>query len=404
MYKNYLLPSCRFLLTVHDITKTNLLALDSIVHRYLKNWIGLPRSATPGILHIPHLTDIKSIRQVYLEAHSAAYMSSRLKGDEYVNNALDSKLDRESEWVRKFSITCYAESKFQVCNESAITSSHKKKKVELIKSIKDEINETWINHLKDLVVQGNMLRVSILEKADYIWKSFIFNMPKGVMKFMVNSFLDTLPTKNNLSRWGKKMTTNCNLCSKKETLHHVLNHCQVMLEQGRYTWRHNSVLRIIHDTLREIADPSWVFYCDLTGTTKVAGTTIPPDILATQQRPDLVLINRVSKKIIIIELTIPFEQNIRNAHDRKVNKYSSLIMDLEEQSYDAKLFCIEIGSRGLISDDNKCNIETIFTSISVGNKPHKNMCKKFQANLSKRAILASYSIFYSKYDHDWSIS
>ena len=177
-----------------------------------------------------------------------------------------------------------------------------------------------------------------------------------------------------------------------------------MLDQGRYTWRHNSVLRIIHDSLREISDPSWTFYCDLTGTNKVAGTTIPPDILATQQRPDLVLVNRVSKSIIIIELTISFEQNIRNAHDRKANKYSSLVMDLQEQSYDAKLFCIEIGSRGLITDNNKCNIQKLFPLISPNNKPLKNKCKNLLKDLSKRAILGSYTIFYSKYDHDWSIS
>ena len=67
VYKNYLLPSCRFLLTVHDITKTHLLALDSTVHRYLKKWIGLPRSASPGFFHIPLLTDVKSVYQIYLQ-------------------------------------------------------------------------------------------------------------------------------------------------------------------------------------------------------------------------------------------------------------------------------------------------------------------------------------------------
>ena len=177
-----------------------------------------------------------------------------------------------------------------------------------------------------------------------------------------------------------------------------------MLEQGRYTWRHDSVLRIILHTLQEISHTSWTFYCDLAGSNKVAGTTIPPDILATQQRPDLVLVNRESKSIIVIELTVPFEQNIHNAHERKVNRYSSLIMDLQEQGHDSKLYCIEIGSRGLITECNKCNIQEIFTSISPGKKQLKNKCKKFQRDLSKRAILASYTIFYSKYDHDWSIS
>ena len=105
-----------------------------------------------------------------------------------------------------------------------------------------------------------------------------------------NSFLDTLPTKNNLSCWGKRSNTKCDLCGRKETLQHVINNCRIMLDQGRYTWRHNSVLRIILDSLQDVSAPSWKIYCDLEGASKIAGTTIPPDILPTQQRPDLVLI------------------------------------------------------------------------------------------------------------------
>ena len=157
------------------------------------------------------------------------------------------------------------------------------------------------------------------------------------------------------------------------------------------------------DTLKDISDQSWKFYCDLDGATKIAGTTIPPDILPTQQRPDLVLINESCKSIIIIELSIPFEQNIHKTHDYKQNKYASLTADLQEQGYDAKLFCIEIGSRGLITSSNKCNLSSIFPLISKSQKPMKRVFDKFSKSLSQRAILCSYSIFYSKYDHDWSI-
>ena len=82
IYKNYLLPSaCRFILMVHDVTKTNLLALDSIVHRYVKSWSGFAKSAAPEVIHIPYLLDIKSIYQLYLECHIGAHLSSRSKAD-----------------------------------------------------------------------------------------------------------------------------------------------------------------------------------------------------------------------------------------------------------------------------------------------------------------------------------
>ena len=154
------------------------------------------------------------------------------------------------------------------------------------------------------------------------------------MKFMLNAFLDTFPTKSNLIvALGED--NNCALCSNKETLQHVLDNGKTMLDQGRYTWRQNFVLRIIMtplNLLKDVRNQSWSFYCNLAGL-KNADTIVPPDILPTQQRPDLVLINEISNSIIIIELTITFEQNIHKDHEHnKLNKYASPISELQEQS------------------------------------------------------------------------
>ena len=73
-----------------------------------------------------------------------------------------------------------------------------------IRSINEEVTKGLLNHLKNLVVQDELLRIALLEKPDHLWKSFIYDLPKGIMKFMLNAFLDTLSAKNNLSRWGKK--------------------------------------------------------------------------------------------------------------------------------------------------------------------------------------------------------
>ena len=174
-----------------------------------------------------------------------------------------------------------------------------------------------------------------------------------------------------------------------------------MLDQGRYTWRHDSVLRKIMDAVKDLKDQSWKIYCDLSDATKAAGTTIPPEILPTQQRPDLVLINEGSKSIIIIELSVPFEQNIHKAHEYKENKYASLVHDLQEQGYDTNLFCVEIGSRGLISNSNKLALNSIFCSLSPNKKSPKQVFNKFLKSLSQCAMIHSYYIFYSKYEKDW---
>lgn len=76
------------------------------------------------------------------------------------------------------------------------------------------------------------------------------------------------------------------------------------------------------------------------------GFTVPSDILPTQQKPDLVIINRSEKIISLVELTICFETNFEAANDRKKERYTQLKLDLEDRGYICHLFPLEVGSRG----------------------------------------------------------
>ena len=65
------------------------------------------------------------------------------------------------------------------------------------------------------------------------------------LKFLLKASLDTLLTAANLVRWKKLSCDLCNLCKWRETTNHVLNGCPVGLDQGRYTYRPNSVINYI---------------------------------------------------------------------------------------------------------------------------------------------------------------
>ena len=56
--------------------------------------------------------------------------------------------------------------------------------------------------------------------------------------------------------------------------------------------------------------------------------------------------------MLLFELSVPFELNIDKTHDYKTQKYTSLQTDLEENGYDVTLICLEIGSRGFVSQGN----------------------------------------------------
>ena len=51
IYQMYILPSIRFLLTVHDLPQTYLTKLDTAADQFLKRWAGLPKCATYQTRH-----------------------------------------------------------------------------------------------------------------------------------------------------------------------------------------------------------------------------------------------------------------------------------------------------------------------------------------------------------------
>ena len=397
IYRDYILPATRFHLTVHELTSTSLDKLDALANRYVKRWTHLPRSATPAVLHLPCFLDIKSIKCLYHECQTAAYVSSRLKADHKVQNALDSKLKREAHWTRKSSVTVKSQAVF----ESLPTENNPNSKY-LIKTAKDNVKkdfiEHWKSHVKSLLMQGNFLRLAETLEADVDWKSKLFNLPRNMTQFLLNSVLDTLPTNSNLVRWNQRSNERCTLCGSKETLLHVLNNCEPMLE--RYTWRHDSVLNLLFNILCDFKSPDTDIYADLSNGNKEGISTIPISVAITNQRPDLVLVNKVKKQISILELTIPFESGIEKAHERKTEKYSQLISDIKDSGYDISFHALEIGSRGMISKENS---ERIFNLLSSQNgKPVlQRTFRQFKARICKTVLIGSYVIFYSKYDPAW---
>ncbi len=44
-----------------------------------------------------------------------------------------------------------------------------------------------------------------LEKSYMIWKSYMFNLKKGTLKFLLNSCLDNLPTQTNTNYNGENL-------------------------------------------------------------------------------------------------------------------------------------------------------------------------------------------------------
>ena len=149
--------------------------------------------------------------------------------------------------------------------------------------------------MSSLQVQGPLLTIASQEKEDLLWKSSMFQLKSGTLKFMINSSIDTLPTPANLKRWKYSSSDKCKLCGNRGTTNHILNCCNTMLNTKRYTWRHNNLINFIVDNV----DKRYKVYSDLPGWEAPGGGTIPPNLCVTNLKPDIVIVDNEKKNLHI---------------------------------------------------------------------------------------------------------
>ena len=216
--------------------------------------------------------------------------------------------------------------------------------------------------------------------------------------FLIKVVYDILPTPVNLILWGLSTSDLCKACGKIANLKHALTGCQYSLRS--YTWKLNEILEIIAEIAKMCCETANEISCMKTSIQFVKEENVlktphrnnwykptlfngctdwrviadvdrqlafPTEITSTHQRPDLVIWSVNSKKVIIAELTIPFETNIDWAHQRKLEKYE----DLREQCTKND-WSLEIGCRGFISNATS----TFLTKLGISPEKKSEYIKK----------------------------
>ena len=91
-------------------------------------------------------------------------------------------------------------------------------------------------------------------EQDRDWNKLIQSRDDTILSFQLGALEDTLPTPSIRKLWyGTKVDATCKVCKsgKQCSLSHVLSGCPVALKQGRYKWRHDSILLQIFKMVRE---------------------------------------------------------------------------------------------------------------------------------------------------------
>ncbi|XP_071171071.1 uncharacterized protein [Mytilus edulis] len=163
----------------------------------------------------------------------------------------------------------------------------------------------------------------------------------------IRSVYDVLPTPTYLTMWKLIEEPSCKLCGKRENLEYVLSSCRTALKDGRYTWCHDQFLREIAAVLdtqntKIEKGPKFINFIkggkesskstysksscilatanDREMQANVGGLTNFQNDILTTLRPDIVPWSRISRQVILVEPTVPWETRMEEAHERKLAK------------------------------------------------------------------------------------
>ncbi len=267
-----------------------------------------------------------------------------------------------------------------------------------------------------------------VEKRKFTW-SDLWTMESNRLSFIVRATYDVLPSPTNLQLWFGK-DPSCPLCTAQATLKHILVGCRTSLTQGRYTWRHNQVLRCLADKLecKRVSSnvqplnnqgahqhlPSFVREGDKLrirpsipdlGPLNMARDwqmkvdldqklTFPSEIALTILRPDLVLWSNSCQLAYIIELTVPWEDAVEEAFERKKLRYSNLADEAENRGWKIKVRPVEVGCRGFVA---KSTSKTL-TEIGVRRQAQRREIKE----LADTAERTSHWLWMKRSDTSWT--
>ncbi len=230
--------------------------------------------------------------------------------------------------------------------------------------------------------QGRWTNWESLEKKKFSWRD-IWQMEGARLSFIIGATYDLLPSPENLKLWYGEDPA-CSLCHAPASLKHILSGCTTSLTQGRYTWRHNQVLRELTSILEQrrittnnlpqtsarrvhflrfvpagqpqehqtTSKDTSILQCARDWKLEVdvdKKLVFPPKIVATTLRPDMVLWSPTAKLAYVVELTVPWEDGVEEAYERKKNRYSDLAAEASQNGWKSTIYPVEVGCRGFVA-------------------------------------------------------
>ena len=463
LYQHALLPRLIWPLMLYEVPNTTVEALERITSRHLRKWLGVPPSFTSiGLygktnkLQFP----LSSLVEEFKVAKSRLVLTQRDSPDELIRDAgIETRTSRKwsaTEAVKQaentlkhkdiVGVTAVGRQGIGATNTVLWSRSDQKERRALIQSeVRRAEEHARQARAVEMGAQGAWTTWNTTDRK-LTWGD-IWKYEPLRFYFLLRSVYDLLPSPANLCRWGLTTDPKCSLCDKPGTLEHVLSSCSTALTQGRYRWRHDSVLRELADWLEkerkkehgnnpqhgqiafvksgdtrktQTAQPTLqnrsvgsstgkpTLQNRSVGSSILGDTTgwnmevdlgkrlVFPDVVQTTLRPDIVLWSKAGKKLIVIELTVPWETRCEEAYERKKAKYTELLDLCKEKGWRTWLFPVEVGARGFCSQ----SVCRLMTAVGTSSRDRKRAIQR----LSQAAERASSWLWLRREEMSWKQS
>ena len=440
--QHLLIPRIQWPLLIYEVPMSVAMRLEQKVSTYIRKWLHLHQSTTNLCFYSstsPCPLPINSLTSILKSCKISGHLLLRDSKDPL--GAASNPVLKSGSWKVKDAVrSAESELAFQTIKgppqfgraglgttkSEGMPAKRTHKYRKLVSVTSKEIDEgSNTRKALQLQLQGQWTRWENYVKNDLSWKSLLA-MPANLLSFCLASTYDVLPSPSNLKRWRICTESSCFLCSKEIcTTAHVLGACKVSLTQGRFTFRHDSVLSELASILssfikalpttppKRLVKLAFVKAGKSVSKSKVKPTGIlhlasdwvivsdlqnsyifPGHIALTSLRPDIVVFSNSLKRVILIELTCPCEENMESWHSIKLTKYSALVESILLNGWCVDLFAIEVGTRGYCSR----SATTCLKRLGFGNKLAFSTAK----TLGHKSMESSFYIWLARNSRSWS--
>lgn len=257
-----LLPRLLLPPTLYEVLLSKVEKLERLVSSYVRKWLGLPRCLSSiglygkGMLHLT----ISSLVEEYKCAKDRLEMMLLNSNDPFVAQCCP-YLGHREEMEPPL-----------VATKQAKAALRHKDIVELVQEGRSGLglgdstpiwSKAYLSQICKMVVQevreeeesrrcaqavaqakqGQWMAWEGVEKRKISWKE-LWEMEAFRVGFTIRDAYDVLHSPTNRRQWYAEDPM-CPLCPTLATLKHILVGCKTSLKQGRYTWRHNQVLKFL---------------------------------------------------------------------------------------------------------------------------------------------------------------